>query len=435
MRIAFATPISKRSAIGRDSLGVSRALLERGHAVKIIATEIEPAVDVLSDLGAEILEWRKVSFERLADDFDVLITSIGDNYAYHGGAFPLLGRLPTVGIFHDFYLYNLFSGWLWQGGARRDDERGRLHDLQTAQTYGDQVLVDALAARSGALPLADIARRLPMTEWMGARCEGALAHSSFYLDRLRNSCPGPVRVAAMPVSGRGIPALELRTSPRLTMVTVGVMNPNKCIDKAIAAIAASPALSGSLDYHLVGAIEPLERERLTALAAELGYDALTVHGSVDDRVLEQHLTAADIICCLRSPVLEGASGSAIEGLLAGRPLIVADAGFYSDLPDELVFKVPADVNLADLTSQIERLAQDEPLRRRTGAAARLWAENHFNLQTYVLALEGLMHDTILAQAVLSVGRRLGQKLQGLGITAHDPAVSRVAAVLGEIFPT
>lgn len=435
MRIAFATPVSQRSAIGRDSVDVSRALSERGHAVTIIATEIEHPAGIVSHAGSEILEWRNVSSEKLTNGFDVLIVSIGDNYSYHGGMFGLLGRLPTVGIFHDFYLYNLFSGWLWQGGARPDDERGRLHDLQIAQTYGPHAAVDAMAARSGALPLADIAQRLPMTEWMGARCDGALAHSGFYVDRLRASCPGPVRAAAMPVAGRGIAALQLRSSPRLTMVTVGVMNPNKCIDKAIAAIAASPPLSGSLDYHLVGPIEPLERQRLTALAAELGYDALTIHGPVDEELLEHHLAAADIICCLRSPVLEGASGSAIEGLLAGRPLIVADAGFYSDLPDELVFKVPADIELTSLTSQLERLAQDEPLRRRTGAAACLWAQSHFNLPAYVLALEGLMQDTISAYAVLSVGRRFGQRLQGLGIAALDPTVDRVAAVLGEIFPT
>ena len=46
-----------------------------------------------------------------------------------------------------------------------------------------------------------MAQRLPMIEWMGARCEGALAHSAFYLDRLRASCPGPVQTAAMPVTG------------------------------------------------------------------------------------------------------------------------------------------------------------------------------------------------------------------------------------------
>ncbi|HQN50533.1 MAG TPA: glycosyl transferase family 1, partial [Phenylobacterium sp.] len=138
---------------------------------------------------------------------------------------------------------------------------------------------------------------------------------------------------------------------------------------------------------------------------------------------------------LRNPVLEGASGSAIEGLLAGRPLIVADAGFYSDLPNDLVFKVPADIGLASLTAQLERLARDEGLRMHTGAAARLWAESHFNLEAYVLALEGLIHDTISANAVLSIGKNLGGELASLGLTAEDPAVERISAVLSEIFPT
>ena len=435
MRVGFAAPVSLHSAIGRDSADVSRALVARGHAVKIIATEIEDVCEIGSRADIEIIPWQKLSLDQISRDFDVLVVGIGDNYTFHGGAFSLFGAVPTVGIFHDFYLYNLFSGWLWQGGARADDERGWLHDQQVAQTYGSHAGADAVAARSGALSLADIAQRLPMTEWMAARCGGALAHSAFYLDRLRARCPGPVQAAAMPVSSRGIPALGPRGSARLSVLTVGVMNPNKCVDKVIAAIAASPALAAALDYHLVGPIEPSERQRLEGLAADLGYLHLTIHGSVDDEVLNAHLTAADVICCLRNPVLEGASGSAIEGLLAGRPLIVADAGFYSDLPNDLVFKVPADIGLASLTAQLERLARDEGLRMHTGAAARLWAESHFNLEAYVLALEGLIHDTISANAVLSIGKNLGGELASLGLTAEDPAVERISAVLSEIFPT
>jgi len=435
MRIAFAAPVSPRSAIGRDSADICRALVARGHAVTIVSTDIEQVDTATMSGDLEIIPWLKISTEQISNQFDVLVIGIGDNYNLHGGAFSLLDHIPTVGIFHDFYLYNLFSGWLWQSGARPDDERGQLHDLQIAHTYGQRAAADALAARTGVLELREIAQRIPMTEWMAGRCDGALAHSGFYMERLRANCPGPVNMAAMPVAGRDIPALGPRSSPRLTMVTVGVMNPNKCVDKAITAIAASPTLVSSLDYHLVGPIEPLERQRLTDLASDLGYGGLTLHGAVDDQVLGQHLTSADVICCLRNPVLEGASGSAIEGLLAGRPLIVADAGFYSDLPDELVFKVPADIDVASLTAQLERLASDEPMRQRVGAAARLWAEGHFHLESYVLALENLVHETISAHAVLGVGKRLGHRLQALGIAPQDPAVEAISAVLSEIFPT
>jgi hypothetical protein len=154
---------------------------------------------------------------------------------------------------------------------------------------------------------------------------------------------------------------------------------------------------------------------------------------VDDAALETHLEASDIICCLRRPILEGASGSAIEGLLAGRPVVVADAGFYGELPDDIVFKVPAEVDPARLAAELERLCDDAFLRRTAGAKARAWAEGHFSVAAYLEVLEPLMWATIAAEPVLAVGARLGAELTELDISADDPAVGRIEARLAILF--
>ena len=115
---------------------------------------------------------------------------------------------------------------------------------------------------------------------------------------------------------------------------------------------------------------------------------------MEDDVLVARLEDSDIICCLRKPVMEGASGSAIEALQSGRPTIVADAGFYAELPDNLVFKVPADVPLEDVRRQLERLVADEALRRRVGARARPWATDRFNVERYATSVERLARKTV-----------------------------------------
>ncbi len=74
-----------------------------------------------------------------------------------------------------------------------------------------------------------------------------------------------------------------------------------------------------------------------------------------------------MICCLRWPVFEGGSASAVEAMLSGRPIIVTDAGFYRDLPDDLVFKVDRRQELDSLTTQLTRLIADPSLRFRVGA--------------------------------------------------------------------
>ena len=433
MRIAWATPVAQRSAIARVSVDVVAALEARGHQVCVIGTEWEETVDDRRPMSGSFLSWRDLERSGFAGEFDVLFANIGDNYAFHAGIFSLLGRWPTVGVFHDYYLHNLFNGWVWDGGRHDEAAQVSRHDEIIVETYGAEVLPLALAARRGEAPLADLAVALPMTEWLAAACDGALAHAAFYVERLRAGCPGPVRQAAMPVTGRGVPALGPRGGHRIVLLTVGVMNANKCADRVIDALGASE-FGAKIDYHLVGSITSAEATRLADRAAIAGYRGLKVHGAVSDETLQDHLTGADMIACLRCPVLEGSSGSAIEALLAGRPLLVADAGFYAELPDAVVLKVAADIPKSELVAQVNRLAADEPLRRRLGAAGRDWATHRFDLGVYASAVETLAEETMTVRPKLTMARHIGRELLQLGLSPADPAVDRIGALLTALFP-
>ncbi|HEY2483016.1 MAG TPA: glycosyltransferase family 4 protein [Caulobacteraceae bacterium] len=435
LRIAWGSPLNQASAIGRVSVDVTNALIERGHEVSLIATE-HPRLASLPrrPVKAECVHWSEVDLDGLAEDFDLVVVNVGDNFNYHAGIFPLLDHAGCLGIFHDFYLYNLFQGWLQDLAPSRTDGWRRAKQVsEVTAVYGQPLAGLASQADAGLLPIETIAARMPMTEWAARRCSGALAHAHFYLDRLIAACPGPAAAGPLPVSGRGVAPLAPREGDKITLLTVGVMNANKCAAEAIRAIGASPLLAGRLDYRLVGPIEAAEAERLKALAQSIGYSGLSIMGPVDEATLNGQLEAADIICCLRRPVLEGASGSAVEALLAGRPVIVADAGFYGELPDDMVFKVPAGIDAGALAAQLERLCENEVLRRTAGAKARAWAEARYSTTAYLDVLEPLMSATIEADPVLSVGRRLGAEFARLGLGGLDPAVRRVDGSLAGLF--
>ena len=151
---------------------------------------------------------------------------------------------------------------------------------------------------------------------------------------------------------------------------------------------------------------------------------------MDDATLVAELERADIISCLREPVLEGASASAIEGMKSGRPIIVVNSGFYADLPDDFVFKIPTPVEISSLKATLERLVSDEELRRNTGAKARDWALQVFTSQAYVSVLEELSEQFLRAKPLLAVSDRIGQQLATLGINDGDPAVARLAGMHG-----
>jgi glycosyltransferase involved in cell wall biosynthesis len=429
MKICWVTPFVLRSSIGRVSAEVSKALALRGHQVEILRCEDkdDPA-EPLHPTALRVHHWRSYDLSRLRTEFDVVVVNIGDNYPFHAGVFAILDSAPCLGIFHDFYIYNLFSGWLHYNGLDY-----RRHDAEIVATYGEAALPHAVAVRSGQmLDMGEIARHLPMTEWLAGRCEAALAHAQFYASKLEAVVQGPVAVTPLCCPDRATPPGPPKAKSQLTITTVGVMNPNKRVDDVIRAIGGSDALKACV-YRLVGPISDAERAKLEAAAAEVGFDNLVIDGAVDDDTLDRRLDEADIMVALRKPVLEGASGSACEGMLSGRPTVVARAGFYGELPDDLVFKIDGEIVVEELRDVLERLVADEALRRETGKAARAWALANLNAARYAEAIEGLAQAQVTSRPLLAVGRRIGGELTAMGLTDTDPAAARIGATLQKLF--
>lgn len=429
MKICWVTPFVLRSSIGRVSAEVAKALAARGHEVEILRCEDQddPA-EPLHPTRLPTHHWRSYDLARLRHQFDVVVVNIGDNYPFHAGVFAILDAAPCLGIFHDFYIYNLFSGWLHYNGLDY-----RRHDAEIVATYGQGAERHAVAVRSGQMPdLADIAQHVPMTEWLAARCEAALAHANFYAPKLEAACAGPVAVTPLCCPDRATPPGPPKAKAQLTLTTVGVMNPNKRVAEVIRAIGGSDALKACA-YRLVGPISDAERARLEGVAAEVGFRNLIIEGAVDDETLDRRLDEADVMIALRKPVLEGASGSACEGMLSGRPTVVARAGFYGELPDDLVFKIDGKIVVDDLRAVLERLVADEALRRETGQAARAWALETLNAARYAEAVEALAQAQVTSRPLLAVGRRIGGELRAMGLSDCDPAAARIGAKLQTLF--
>ena len=232
-RILWAGPLNAASSIGREGVRVAEALAERGAEVELAATDYEWTAQ--TPRRATRLPMRPVSeleLPRLAADWDHVVVNVGDHFPNHAGVFPLLASAPCLAVMHA-YLGNLFNGWIWWNGSQP-----HLREAETLATYGPSAL-DALRRHGrGELPLDEEAARLPMTEWVARRAGGCLAHSGYYVPRLLASCPGPVDVADLPVASRGVPPLPQRPGGRLTVLTPGVVNPNKCADRVIEALAA-----------------------------------------------------------------------------------------------------------------------------------------------------------------------------------------------------
>jgi glycosyltransferase involved in cell wall biosynthesis len=139
------------------------------------------------------------------------------------------------------------------------------------------------------------------------------------------------------------------------------------------------------------------------------------------------LAATDICVSLRYPTMGETSGVAVRAISIGRPQVVSDVGWFSELPDEVAFKVPVGDDEVDvLAARLEQLARDSELRAVMGAAARSYAEKEHDLgrvaDGYAAALEEHAGQEAVNHAVQSA----------VAAAAADVCLEPGGKALGEI---
>ena len=147
----------------------------------------------------------------------------------------------------------------------------------------------------------------------------------------------------------------------------------------------------------------------------------------DERDLWQLLADCDVCVSLRWPTMGETSGMAIRALSLGKPLVVSDVGWFSELPDSVAAKVPVDeLEVETLAAMLERLAEDDELRRRDGRGrarstrAKSTTSTASPISTWPRSRRAAA-GTAVRDAVL---RDVARAAQEVGIDTNDPELER-----------
>lgn len=383
MKLVIFTPVVKTSAIARMVSLVTRNLMAAGHNVAIVRTENENYLGATPyDFGSKLFFWN--DFEQvkfLCDTADALIYQIGDNYEFHGGCLEWLPRLPGIVCLHDFFLGHLF--WAWA------ETRRQQADLTLQAWYNKEVARHFFRHPNSEAFIASTYNTAPMTEWICSMAYGVVTHSNWDVTRVMQSCPGPVYVVPLAYElselKNNLCQKSYSTNDLFRILTIGHVNNNKRIASVIRAIGNSHLLREHSSYRLIGKISPEIAQMLSVLARNYQVN-LIISGEVERDILTEALMQTDVISCLRWPSLEAASASAIEAMLAGKPTIVTDTGFYSELPDSCVKKIDPCNEINSLQTALELLYNEPQLRANMGIAAQKWAMETFTAENYAQQL-------------------------------------------------
>ena len=358
---------------------------------------------------------------------DVSLYHVGNSPEAHGWILETLRREPGVVVMHDFVLHHLVAG-LTLG---RKDGPAYLTAMERDAGIAGRLL--GLGVIDGCIPpLWEVRPEdFPLNGEVLDRATGLIVHSSYVEERVRErGYEGPVWHVAHPAWPA--PAVEPeRIEGDPVIGAFGNMNASKRVPQLLDAFERFHSKHPAARLLLVGAAAGLD------LDWRIEHEGLRNAVVREDYVGEERLWAlmagVDVVASLRSPTMGETSGTAIRALTLGKPLVVSDVGWFSELPDDVALKAPVDERETDrLAEALETLADPE-VRATMGVAARALADGEHDVarvaEAYVVALEETLGGRAVQDAVL---REVSEAAAAVGIDPASDEASTLARALDEV---
>jgi glycosyltransferase involved in cell wall biosynthesis len=329
---------------------------------------------------------------------DVALYHLGNDPDAHGWIADALRKRPGVVVMHEYVLHHLVAGVT----IGRGNGRGYLDAMERELGVAGRLL--GLGVLDNLLPLLweTQPERFPLSGVFLDQATGLIVHSDYVARRAREVGYGG-RLWRIPhpswPHGEIAAATDVAGDPLIGCF--GFLNMNKRIPQLLEAFASLRRTRPGAKLLLVGAAG--ERfdvgRRLERLGLAEGVERLDY---MPEERLWSLMAACDVLVNLRYPTMGETSGSVIRALSLGRPLIVSDVGWFSELPDDVVLKVPVDeYEVATLEAAIG-LAVDHGAS--LGANARRYVDREHSLDriadAYVAALETAAGGDAVDDAVL-----------------------------------
>jgi glycosyltransferase involved in cell wall biosynthesis len=362
----------------RHSLRANR-LQDHGARVRVAYySPMPPERSGIADYSALLLPFLKqrldleVARRGKHADGDVALYHVGNDPEAHGWILERLRRAPGVVVLHDFVLHHLVASMT----LGRKNRAGYLEAMERDAGVPGRLL--GLGVIDGCIPpLWEVrAEDFPLCGEVLELATSVIVHSRYVEQRVRERgyerhvwcIPHPAWPAkdVAPERPRGEPVFG----------AFGNVNASKRVPQLLEAFARFRKSRTTSRLLLVGAAAAgTEVERsIEHYGLE---DAVVREGYVGEDRLWGLIAGVDAVISLRSPTMGETSGTALRALTLGKPLLVNDVGWFSELPDDVAFKVaPGDGEVERLTLAMETLC-DPAVRERMGANAQeLAAEEH-----------------------------------------------------------
>jgi glycosyltransferase involved in cell wall biosynthesis len=386
-RLAVLTPLPPdRSGIADYNAQFLPFLAEHFELdVYVVGNEVSDA-----ELNAAFRIFDAADFAANAKAYDAILYEFG-NSEFHAHMLELLRQFPGVVGLHDAYLSGLFAYLDFHVG-----ETNR-YAYEMLEAHGAVARREFAPISGNPDPVGTTVVNLPCTKSVLNQAIGVISHSPFNLEIARQfypeGCRAPYRTIPQMVTVPEVWSPERRQTARakfgfgpddFVVATFGHIAWTKCGDRLLDAILNSE-LAADRTCHLVYVGE-LAKDHF-------GYDLgdriknsklgqrIRVTGFVSDEDYSTYMRTVDLAVQLRTKSRGGTPKGVLDCLAYGVPVIVNDEASYQDYPDDVVIKLGADPDAAEIAQGLLMLRQSPERRRGFTAAAQQYVRAQHDPRT------------------------------------------------------
>ncbi|APC07779.1 glycosyltransferase family 4 protein [Neomoorella thermoacetica] len=326
----------------------------------------------------------------LLKTYDAIVYNMGNNAEFHSGMYEVLQEYPGIVILHDYILHHFFAGY-WINKKGRPE--GYLQEVR--KQYGPPVEEMARKSFRLAKPLweTEEVQRYPLNESVLEKAIGVVVHSEFVKALLEGATIAR-KILKLNSPYYPIPASSLErtredlrlSKDKIVFASLGFLAPVKRLDKVLQVVASDDFLRKNAFLVVIGeSVYP--DYQLDKIAKNLCLtEQVRFLGYLPIEEAYAYLNCADVCLNLRYPTMGETSGSLIRIMSLGKPAVVSNMGWYSELPDDCVIKINPGNEAEELAFWLRQLALDAGLRRKMGEAARKYVLKEYCPEAFVKGL-------------------------------------------------
>ncbi len=371
IRIAYFSPLTPiRSGISDYSEDLLPYLGDLAD-VELFIDDFQPANRALVEQFAihPIADYPRRRWE-----YDMALYHMGNNL-FHEAIYKMALRYPGVVVLHDYAVVGLLSAIT----CERGDHQAFVRE------WGYNAGLEGLARARRILRGQETMKpNEPLNKRLLDVSMGIIVHSDYARRLALETCPlSQVEHIPMPWVEHRPEGLTRQTARQklglgegLYIGSFGFISSHKGVGPLLEAFA--DLLTEFSDAHLVFVGEPLAPYNPQSLVQEQGLEGhVTITGFLPFSTWHTYMAAMDIAVNLRYPTQGETSASVLRLLGAGVPTIVPDLGWYAELPDDCVVKLPiSDRTAADLAAAMTDLLQCPEERARLSRQSRDYIRAH-----------------------------------------------------------